>query len=386
MSEGDGPEGSVHTIWAWGLLSLRSASACDEALLAAAGADPTGKTLGGAAILDCDPYSAGSLAYLVLTTQEPDDAALPPHRYGSSGPVPSHHLIWLERTPAGPALRSRRALGVGRSDPRQSYSASITSLGALYDPPVLVVEERTDGDGDIVSEHAVEVLQLTPEGPNDVFSLRMETSSGSDYPNHNGDFDITYTRSAFGSAPDLAIDRAVTRCPDVEQDCATEADKTFVCYVPGGWTDLPVPCPRAPTATATSTLRASGRASYDARHVLDGDTTTAWAEGAEGPGIGARLRIELGALPLTEIHVLPGYGKSAALWEANNRVRTARLHASDGSVTEVAFQDVRAPQRVALPGTAPLEWLELEIVEVYGGTRDDDTCISEIWLFGDPAR
>lgn len=148
---------------------------------------------------------------------------------------------------------------------------------------------------------------------------------------------------------------------------------------------------------------------YQAYLLVDGDPKTAWCEGAPGPGIGEKARILLGKpLRIEAIGVFGGYFKSEALLAGNGRLKEARLTTSDGHSQILRFHDptrplsrdpslgsqapeippsawfdwtLRAgPPLVGVPTAGLIEWVELEILEVYPGEKHEDTCVSEVAL------
>lgn len=160
-------------------------------------------------------------------------------------------------------------------------------------------------------------------------------------------------------------------------------------------------------------------ARYGGSKALDGQLATAWCEGVEGPGIGQTLRVRLRKpMLLNAVGMRGGYFKSEDLLAANGRVRAVRLTTSTGVDQVLRFADPAVPMRFdpslgsaseagPIPATewferaatgemprhavqggedAPVEWLQLELLEVWPGSRYTDTCISEIELLVvDPA-
>lgn len=157
---------------------------------------------------------------------------------------------------------------------------------------------------------------------------------------------------------------------------------------------------------------------YVPERVLDGDTATGWAEGADGLGQGEALTFYF-ARPVSPrlLCVVNGYAQSWPLYLKNARVRTLAVitlgehetaatpdrsttsPASDtaATTTEAAtrfatLSDAGTPDHVAVfqPVNVDLpaaQRLELRIESVYSGTRVgrvDDTSLSEIEFWGPP--
>ena len=166
----------------------------------------------------------------------------------------------------------------------------------------------------------------------------------------------------------------------------------------------PHPNVRFPLATSfLDDARFPGR--YAVGRAFDGDLTTSWVEGTDGPGIGERIAFLL-PHDTGRIEVLAGYGEER-YYLLNNRVKqaTLRILLLRSGVTEIAwsyrfeavhtmelsFENVFRFQSFPLdgvhlpasvgngnPGPRDQLFAVLEITEVYPGTRWDDTCIAEI--------
>lgn len=148
------------------------------------------------------------------------------------------------------------------------------------------------------------------------------------------------------------------------------------------------------------------RCQYNPGYALDDDSSSAWCEGVPGDGIGEVLflpapHFEHSLYPayessrLTGLRIWAGFGKSPALFRANNRPREVRVslvrkHAAprgdsiDVQIADqrtVELQDSDGWQDLALPEVRfdeTFSFLALEIRSVYPGTRYHDTCISGI--------
>ncbi len=170
---------------------------------------------------------------------------------------------------------------------------------------------------------------------------------------------------------------------------------------------------------------------YSAYQLLDKNVTTAWAEGVGGEGIGEYVLIgQENTLP-EKIHINNGYQKTESLYYKNNRPKTLKLslyvaYYLPGDVTELgrSLQCLQYPDSIILHlkdkmGTQVFELsfdiekvksikstgdadfenkfkervdkfvehehyrgyiLKLEIMDVYKGSKWDDTCISDIWF------
>ena len=149
---------------------------------------------------------------------------------------------------------------------------------------------------------------------------------------------------------------------------------------------------------------------YASSNLTDRNTTTAWVEGVAGPGIG-EFAIVPGVDVSQKVKIWNGLGKSDALYHQNNRLkkinvhifRTAQIDAaqcgniykglSKVATRRIELKDFNGYQDLPLPtfkiekfkserfGGQEVEYqymVGVEIVEVYAGTKYQDTCISEI--------
>ncbi|HDP55305.1 MAG TPA: hypothetical protein ENN24_06480 [Bacteroidetes bacterium] len=162
---------------------------------------------------------------------------------------------------------------------------------------------------------------------------------------------------------------------------------------------------------------------YGVLNLVDGNYATAWVEGVEGIGVGEVVYISASEKSNT-LNIHAGFGKTSDLYQKNSRVKKLALTYfigvnPSGFVTEIAtvffakpvseqffieLKDVDSLQTFALPLNSnqllslkdevkrkylaqfdePIYQLavilKLEIVEVYKGTKYNDTCISEIFF------
>lgn len=158
------------------------------------------------------------------------------------------------------------------------------------------------------------------------------------------------------------------------------------------------------TTTASSILGPT----YQSSNICDKRTDTAWVEGAKGNGVGEWVKIKLDAIKdspsstpfsVRKVGIIPGYAKSQKTWIENNRVKSALfiVHSPPLSypkeyewvVYRLLLKDVNKLQLFVLPDDKietnqnPMtKTVWLKILDVYKGTKYDDTCISEIVLIG----
>ena len=145
--------------------------------------------------------------------------------------------------------------------------------------------------------------------------------------------------------------------------------------------------------TASSHLKAQGRFNYLPKNAHDFTFDAVWAEGVEGQGIGEWLEYEFaGVCPrVTAVKILPGHVKTKTAWEANSRPKYIKVYYLGKPVCILDLQDERAMQYFDLEKFGPFgyhdsdkpSWrLRFEILDVYPGTKYQDTVISELEFEG----
>ena len=162
-------------------------------------------------------------------------------------------------------------------------------------------------------------------------------------------------------------------------------------------------------ATATSTL-----AGYPAANVIGSDRTKAWCEGEDGTGVGSKLKVAFGRpLVVHGVALWGGFFKRADLLAANGRVKTVRIRTESGVEETVRLADPTVALKTDPSTNRPIEgawfdhvlhaeppwyvlqdesgkpsgWVELEILEVYPGSKYTDTCVSGVDVMTiDPAE
>ena len=157
----------------------------------------------------------------------------------------------------------------------------------------------------------------------------------------------------------------------------------------GDFTPTPSPNsgPLTVTASASSVRMAVQANTYYAANAVDGQSNTAWIEGAAGDGAGEWIRFDFNReIKLHRIIIQPGYFKGAQTWAQNNRLATMTAQFSDGSSRVLNFRDQMEAQRIDV-GSVKTRWVRLVIGSVYHGTDpgpNDDTALSEVAFEWDP--
>ena len=139
----------------------------------------------------------------------------------------------------------------------------------------------------------------------------------------------------------------------------------------------------APNCYVTPETRSSshlelGAFKYPASNLVDGDPSTAWAEGVPGSGIGQWVDVTFPTVrTVRELRVLPGYAKRPDLFKKYNRPKRLRFSFADGTSQTVTLQDAPTLQRFPVE-SATGDPVRLTILDVYRGTTRNETYISEI--------
>ena len=137
------------------------------------------------------------------------------------------------------------------------------------------------------------------------------------------------------------------------------------------------------TASASSIRLAVQANTYYASNAIDGKRATAWIEGADGPGIGEWIRFDFDReITLHRILWQPGYFKSPAIWNQNNRLATVSAQFSDGTWRELKFVDRMDSQKMDV-GAVRTRWVKFVITGVHYGS-DPDTAVSEVAFEWEP--
>lgn len=131
--------------------------------------------------------------------------------------------------------------------------------------------------------------------------------------------------------------------------------------------------------TASSTLKEENIL-HNPENVNDNDKSTAWVEGAEGDGIGEYVQLNFSFEgSITTVSMINGYSKTNDTYYNNNRVKKVRLSFSDGSSMEFNLKDNNMDyQTLTLSKPVHTTYIKFTILEVYNGTKYQDTCISGI--------
>ena len=142
------------------------------------------------------------------------------------------------------------------------------------------------------------------------------------------------------------------------------------------------------SVTASSCLQPIKSFNYEGENAHDFNHESVWA--TKGKGIGESLTYTFeGKCPrITTVKILNGHVKTESVWRANSRVKKLRMYYNGKPYAILALQDSRTLQcfDVGTLGYHDIDkpdWtLKFEILEVYPGSKHDDTVIAELYFNG----
>lgn len=141
--------------------------------------------------------------------------------------------------------------------------------------------------------------------------------------------------------------------------------------------------------SASSVLKQSGY-NYDPKNLMDFDRSTCWSEGVSGNGVGESITFTTTqeSQLVRGIAIVPGYSKSLDLFTKNGAPRTLLLEYS-GPDIQGNMQKLTIGDYLYDSGTLYLDFdqavniseCKITILEVRDGSKYDDCCISEMFLY-----
>lgn len=129
---------------------------------------------------------------------------------------------------------------------------------------------------------------------------------------------------------------------------------------------------------------------YKAEALFDEYRETCWSEGADGTGEGEYIYIEFVCpVYLSEIAFLNGYMKNETVYQANGKIKRAKVSV-DGEDFEAVFNDWQYGQieyslytdNFVFDEPVRTQYLQITILEGQKGTKYDDICVTETTLWG----
>lgn len=147
------------------------------------------------------------------------------------------------------------------------------------------------------------------------------------------------------------------------------------------------------TATATSHLEPIGTNGYLPMNATDTSRMGAWAEGADGYGIGEAIELHqmymgpgADVLTFTRFCIVNGYAKNEDIWQKNARVKELKVYYGDVYMGSIHLKDCIEPQYIDVSAlnmrvcNGREAVFRFEIADVYPGTKYEDTCITGILM------
>lgn len=133
---------------------------------------------------------------------------------------------------------------------------------------------------------------------------------------------------------------------------------------------------------SSSTLKPKDR--YNVENLFDNNNKTAWVEGKNGDGIGESVTFKKdNPFLVKKIIINNGYKKSENLYKANNRVKNIKITFSDGSeLIKELSNNFSKVDTFELDYEKETKWIKFTILDVYEGTKYEDTCITGIDVYG----
>lgn len=145
-------------------------------------------------------------------------------------------------------------------------------------------------------------------------------------------------------------------------------------------------CGEVDNIAASSALRSQGSASYKVGNIHDFNHETAWVEGVKGNGVGQWIEFQgVRGGQITTINILNGYVKSDKAWNENSRVRLLKVYCNSEPLCILELNNSRSLQCFVveeLLDSYGVKTFRFEILDVYPGTKYQDTVISEIYFGG----
>lgn len=119
---------------------------------------------------------------------------------------------------------------------------------------------------------------------------------------------------------------------------------------------------------------------HPASHAVDLLNNTWWAEGEEGPGVGAQLFVDLGEpVDIAKVGFLNGAAEDDEFL-AQPRAREVHLVFSNGVTLDVTLADDREFQVFDVEGAEGVTSVEVQILSVYPGQEGEELSLTEIEL------
>ncbi len=120
--------------------------------------------------------------------------------------------------------------------------------------------------------------------------------------------------------------------------------------------------------------------SYSPGMVLDARPRTSWIEGVDGSGVGEWIQLDFGEnINVGSIYILNGLGDvTGEYYYKNHRVKKMLLEFSNGDQQIIELEDNFIREQEIKIDDKTTSYIKFTILDVYGGSKYDDTCIGSI--------
>ena len=140
-------------------------------------------------------------------------------------------------------------------------------------------------------------------------------------------------------------------------------------------------------AWESSIVTQSGTHDNSADAAVDGNTDTSWQEGVDGDGLGEYIMLDLGREQQVQyLKAWLGNWRSDDWYNRNNvpAQLCITFYDEDWNCEScmISFPKEKRPFGIALSRPVSAQYVCIEIVDVYSGSKYDDTCIAEILVCG----
>lgn len=120
--------------------------------------------------------------------------------------------------------------------------------------------------------------------------------------------------------------------------------------------------------------------SYKPEMVLDARPRTSWIEGVDGSGVDEWIQLDFGKnINVDNIYILNGLGDvTGEYYYKNHRVKKMLLEFSNGEEQIIELEDNFIREQEIKVDDKITSYIKFTILDVYGGSKYDDTCIGSI--------
>ncbi|MDD4309217.1 MAG: hypothetical protein PHO32_02455 [Candidatus Cloacimonetes bacterium] len=126
----------------------------------------------------------------------------------------------------------------------------------------------------------------------------------------------------------------------------------------------------------------SSRSEFPAENVLDNNPTTAWMVEDSGSGVGQFLTFTFPVeRDIDNVVIIPGYSKGDDTWTEYNRISSISVEHDRLSNMDSYTLDINRKTQVIPINQKGIKWLKIMVWGSHPGTKNNDTCVSEVRFF-----